>query len=137
MKSYLDLSWQEFDWLVLNISKSLNFITIVNPVVVGISRGGLPLATALAHRLLIKNVYDDDSLGRLIKYHEGDIILCDDICDSGQTMSELYKMCPTKIIPVALIQKVNSNFRCRAVGRLEHSSDYIVFPWETDVSTQK
>lgn len=108
--------------------------------VYGIPTGGLPLAVHLSKHLNLKLVLDlDDYTGYM-----GQILICDDILDSGKTMRDVlfynfekYLTKPNYLIASLYLKQrsvIKPDFHASMVG----FKDWIVFPWEPeDSQTQR
>lgn len=85
----------------------------------GLQRGGLIPAVMLSHKLDIPFVNSEIT--------GDDILIVDDICDSGVTLNEyaLYK-CPTATIHYKRTAIIEPTFWCDIVKE----DEWIVYPWE-------
>lgn len=118
--------------------------------IVGIMRGGAIPAVMLSHKMKIRaymvgiKTYDDDKQTNDIEIYGLDpvfyvncenkrILIVDDICDSGQSISILKRLfnrmttIPPKFATIHLkpgAQEVPDFYACE-------TSNYIVYPWET------
>lgn len=120
-------------------------------VVIGIARGGLPVATYLAHALHVRSVTDVDVLlGDVIppKYHprtygkRHHYLLVDDMSDSGHTFMVAKEALETtmkargwnfQITTAALWVREGSSFVPDYYARQVIGDAWIDFPWEADV----
>ncbi len=103
--------------------------------IVVIPRGGLTLGHALAERLDLKDVelYDPTCI------YEGNVLLVDDICDSGETLENILNRKDRfrgGVKTVVLAQRYSSLFKADFVGSVIKHDDYVVFPWE-NIDEQK
>jgi hypoxanthine phosphoribosyltransferase len=139
------ISWDEYDELCSHIAAQIG--EDVPDVIVGLTRGGLIPAVRLSHMFNVKlytlNISLRDgkcsSAGfdwrRLQKYRN--ILVVDDINDSGSTLHEVYNQCYGREIMkpkfTALLSKSSSKFECDYSGELinkDKDNEWIVFPWE-------
>lgn len=128
-------------------------------LIIGLSRGGLTLATTLSNRLGVpmvpvewslrdnptRDVEKIKSILDLYSDVEGEIIIVDDLIDSGktyidiwQTFESFWQGMKTKITPVVILYNTESfdkmpywNKPVSAI-KFQRSSvpDWFVFPWE-------
>lgn len=138
------ISWNEYDELVSSIASQVKGTP---DAIVGLTRGGLVPAVTLSHmynaNLYCLNISLRDgktsSQGfdwrQLTKY--GNILIVDDINDSGATLWEVANQCYGREIKkptfATLLSKDSSEFEISIAG--EHinktkEDDWIVFPWE-------
>ena len=151
------LSHDEVQGQVNNIIRHLQKTNIKPAAIVGITRGGLPPAVMMSHYfncpllVLDYSLRDRDSavlndaatkhvierMGTLIE--TGQIIVVDDINDSGETLKGLKALfhdeffSDNNIIYATLLEKSTSRFDCDFYGEMLMDSqcdDWIVFPWE-------
>lgn len=153
----VNLSWQEVETscalLANKISRLYNtrekgLTTLIAP-----SRGGLPVATMLAHRLNIQDVkvvsFETSLSGskvvtswpkiKISDYHN--FVICDDIYDSGDTMKFLNShytsllkrkkvkkwSCNTATL---LFRDLETNGAPNFFGNRIYHKNWIIFPWE-------
>lgn len=133
----LNISWLDFDNAVQQIADFYQDKKITK--VIGIIRGGLPLAVALSHKLsvpmdtLVWKNRDDRSYDiTKIKYIRDQIdvettLFVDDICDSGQTIDQIQSWIP---------QSRWCTLVTKCIDRIEFSpmpttsERWVTFPWE-------
>ena len=117
-------------------------------LILGIARGGLLVAGALAYALGVKNVYTmnvefytgvDERLEapmilppvpELIHLDTARVLIADDVADTGATLELVKEFCAGKVGGVrsaVLYEKPWSTFRCEYVWR--RSDRWITFPW--------
>ena len=139
------ISWSEYEELVSHIAAQL--YDWKPDVIVGLTRGGLVPAVSLSHmynaKLYCLNISLRDGKAssqgfdwrRLKKYNN--ILIVDDINDSGATLWEVANQCYTKEIQkpkfATLLSKGSSEFDNLITGELinkEREDDWLVFPWE-------
>jgi len=93
--------------------------------VAGIPRGGLILATILSHATSLKYVPFNEHAIR------PDVLLVDDINDSGNTFKDITSSSSLQIQTACLVQRVSSSFKCSYIGVELYTDSWIVFPWES------
>ena len=119
--------------------------------ILGISRGGLLVAGALAYTLGVKNTFTmsvefytgvDERLDMpmilppvpsLVDLHEARVLVADDVADTGQTLVLVKDFLEGKVAEVrmaVLYEKPRSTVRCEYVW--ERTDRWIVFPWSAD-----
>lgn len=153
-------TWQQVMEASLHINIQLQALDFRPDKIIGIARGGLPLATILAHALGVKQVssiqcsrFENklaptgygmtiDEMHAIEGFHKSGEkwLFVDDIYDSGTTILGLSKL---------LQERVNSNqvkfaTLCIRERRVEDKSEYVIpayqvpndtwvrFPWEQD-----
>lgn len=113
-----------------NIDK-LNYDYVYGP-----SRGGLPIATHIAHHTNVDIILDLDSFLTKIPVNEcPTIIICDDVCDSGKTFIDISKKLKKyQVTPIycSLFFKQRSIFNPNLMVKIMPNSTWVVFPWELD-----
>lgn len=111
------ITWDEFDLICKNLINKIDTEKI--QLIYGIPRGGLVVAIRISHLLNIPITFD------LYKCDNENILICDDICDTGHTL-EPYKN-DYKIL--VLHKNINSSFRPDYF--YEETNEWIFYPWET------
>lgn len=147
MERFLRLGWKEYGNMASALARSVARSGIRFDVVVGIARGGVPLAMVISDeigaRLEIVNVKSYNGmrgervnpriLTTLTSSVEGRrVLLVDDLVEEGDTMKEmasyLEKQRPGKLMTAAMFRKpwsrVVPDFCVKQVDR------WVVFPWE-------
>jgi hypoxanthine phosphoribosyltransferase len=123
--------------------------------ILGISRGGLLVAGALAYALGVKNTFTmsvefytgiDERLDmpmilppvpHLVDLHESRVLVADDVADTGQTLVLVKEFLEGKVDEVkiaCLYEKPRSIVHCDYVW--ERTDRWIVFPWSADDPTE-
>ncbi len=116
--------------------------------ILGISRGGLLVAGALAYALGVKNTFTmsvefytgvDERLDmpmilppipHLVDLHESRVLIADDVADTGQTLVLVKDFLEGKVAEVkiaVLYEKPRSVVQCEYVW--SRTDRWIVFPW--------
>ena len=124
------LSWRDIDdaieRLVLNITSSEIKIVAVG----GLPRGGLIPAVILSHRLHIPFVSQAQ-----IPTIVGNILIVDDICDSGKTLKR-FKF-EENVYTATLHWKRSSEYEPHFIWKIASENEWIVYPWENKDSQTK
>jgi hypoxanthine phosphoribosyltransferase len=118
----------------------------VPSVVIGLSRGGLDMGVKFSHYFGCEFVplvwqtrdgesKDLDTLTHILnKYNNKNILIVDDICDTGQTLTEISGHIPqgTQVEFAVMIEKTSGDFACdwRGQWASTESDVWYVFPWE-------
>ena len=140
MEQYV--SWSEIDSLITILSdlvkkSSRSFSTITT-----LSRGGLIPARLLADHLGIKKILVDpttissDSLVVELfreKYRTADVLLVDDIFDSGNTFKKIQSLVDdsSKLFYATLFARRGKQYPNQLVYAKQTNDDgYVVFPWD-------
>lgn len=122
-------TWEQFDQDVKVLAGNISSGDFVVNKIYGIKRGGSFLAISLSY-LLGKEV-------DIIDPNEGikddrNILIVDDICDSGETFKKLttnIKNYKTASIYFNIKQNYIVDYFSRKIDR-DHEKSWIVFPWE-------
>jgi len=102
----------------------------------GIPRGGLIPAIMLSHKLGVTYIPFDEAkkYGRHdIRFKNEDILLVDDICDSGVTMKDYAP----RFITATLCMRYVSETIPEYYGEKIEDDRWLVFPWERNDSNTK
>ena len=146
-KTTLRISWARYGELLDELIRKIG----VNryDAVIGIAKGGLPIAVTIANkfditmqsitirsysgRKKVQNPRVQPSLSNL-DIHGKRVILVDDICDTGDTMIAaldwIRHFDPSEVTVAALFVKLSSKYI--PVIYVETSDRWIVFPYEVD-----
>lgn len=120
------LTWKEFDHFVQYIVE----VWLPKPTeLIGIAKGGLPIAVALANHWEIPlNTFRPEFLGTDWILNTKGMVLVDDIVDSGRTV-RIARECLREDLPViSWITKINIP-QHRYYRRVDPDV-WVVFPWE-------
>lgn len=131
------LTWYDFEEAASSIADKYRDQGLTK--IIGISRGGLPLAVKMSNLLdipmipIIWQTRDGDikEVDKLVELR-GEvehILFIDDICDSGKTIEEIKKIIPTSRW-VTWVEKKPNIVERSVIPLNEDYSDWIVFPWE-------
>jgi len=117
-------------------------------IILGIARGGLIPAAAVAYALGVKNTFtmnvefytDVDQrlevpmvlppVPELVEVADADLLIVDDVADTGATLEVVHAFCAGKVASVrtaVLFEKSRSTVRCDYVWR--RTEKWITFPW--------
>lgn len=154
------ITWQQIDQAVINLTKDIEQSNWMPDLIVGLSRGGLPLAVSLSHSLdlpmvpVTVNLRDHLSLDaptnleflvHMLNDEELNVLIVDDINDSGATINYISDYLINRVTEPAWI---SVGGKCRFATMLSKSTsdakvDYYdleidpvmshvwwVFPWE-------
>ena len=136
-KTYL--SWSDFDLYAKSIATFYSDQDI--KLIVGLSRGGLPLAVTLSNAMNIPmvplewqtrdgSVQDEKKLIELNKqYNSREVLFVDDLCDSGETIRQIQSWFDRPNFAV-LIDKMFDVGLVQYAPVVDKSDSWIVFPWE-------
>lgn len=123
------LSWKEFGEIISKLSDKLKKNRRIKNIY-GIPRGGLTLAVSLSHRLNIPMVLSESEISP-------QTLVVDDIYDTGKTINSLFGRHNLKQAAFWFINEdtpIPEEFNIVYL-KTKHSSEWLVFPWETDAST--
>ena len=117
------LTWNDVDRAINRIVASINSNGTKFEAVGGLPRGGLIPAVMLSHRLSIPFVAQAN-----ISSIEGDILVVDDICDTGRTLKR-FKF-ENNIYTAALHWKQSADYQPNYFWEIAYENEWIVYPWE-------
>ena len=147
----LRMSWDELGSGAKALAEQVAADGFRPDFVLGISRGGLLVAGALAYALGIKNTFTmsvefytgvDERLELpmilppvpdLVDLHESRVLIADDVADTGQTLVLVKEFLEGKVDEVkiaVLYEKPRSVVQCEYVW--SRTDRWIVFPWSAD-----
>ena len=128
MKDFI--SWQVVDECVTEIAFHLKDTGKDFVGVFGIPRGGVILAVMLSHKLDIPYITEFWRVG------DGDIVVIDDIADTGKTF-QFYKEQPeTKDAHYVTIHEHERSIVKPDYSVINKGDKWIVYPWETTDSEE-
>ena len=148
MAKYWYIGWAEYGRLADSLSVRIKSSGSEFDLVIGIARGGVPLAMVIADRIGVKmdmiNVKSYTGIGRRVKpkilstLMDGvkgrRILLVDDLVDHGETMKMLTEylgaMRPSVLGTATLLKKPWSTFSPDYC--LKTVDTWVVFPWEKE-----
>ena len=140
-------TWNDFDKDIDILVKKIKDSKVNFNIICGIIRGGLPIATALSHKLKLPVettlISLRDSKARRDYWildaldDNKTILFADDICDSGATFSWIlgqYSIKKRNLLSqvkfASLIQDNDAKTKADFYGRLKENKNWIKFPWE-------
>lgn len=116
-----DMFLKDLDILVGKIYEQSYFTKVS-----GVPRGGLVPAVVISHKLKLPFISLEDGINLPFSLRK-DILVLDDICDSGQTLGRLSTLgFPT----AAVYYKQTAGFSPTFVGVEVPDNMWVVFPWE-------
>lgn len=130
------VTWEQFDALMGEMEAILDGSEYDH--IIGLSRGGLPIAVKLSNLTGIPmtpitwqtrdgHIKDFKGLEAVdINYNK--ILVVDDICDSGQTFSEVKNFLPNATYYAMVTKKVGGQDFAGLF--MEGDNRWVVFPWE-------
>lgn len=151
----LHINWKEMSRLAHSITEQTEKPTHV----AALSRGGLALGVMLSHHWNVPlipiqwstrdhgNKCVDDAMRILQTLGEKDanhVLLVDDICDTGVSLSELTDFlyhhhlpgAHERITTACLFRKPESVFTPDLTGEVVEQDTWVVFPWEAPLETR-
>lgn len=145
------MSWDELGEGSRAVAEQIAADGWLPDIVLGIARGGLLVAGAVAYALGVKNTFTmnvefytgvDERLDvpmilppvpELIDLHDARVLIADDVADTGLTLALVKDFLAGKVGEVrvaVLYEKPHSTVRCDYVWR--RTDRWIVFPWSAD-----
>ena len=124
------LNWNDIDRAINRIVASINSSEVKINAVGGLPRGGLIPAVMLSHRLSIPFVSQAQ-----IQTTIGNILIVDDICDSGKTLKR-FKF-EENIYTATLHWKQSAEYQPNYFWEIAYENEWIVYPWENKDSQTK
>ena len=134
MKQKVFMSWKWVDDQIDELAKRLKDRKL--RYISGIPRGGLIPAIMLSHKLGVTYIPFDEAkkFGRHdLRFKNEDILLVDDICDSGVTMKDYAP----RFITATLCLRYVSETIPEYYGEKIEDDRWLVFPWERNDSKTK
>ena len=117
------LNWNDIDRAVNRIVASINSSEVEFQAVGGLPRGGLIPAVILSHRLSIPFIAQAN-----IFNIPGNILIVDDICDSGKTLKR-FKL-EENIYTATLHWKQSAEYQPNYFWEIAYENEWICYPWE-------
>ena len=134
MKQKVFMSWKWVDDQIDELAKRLKDKKL--RYISGIPRGGLIPAIMLSHKLGVTYIPFDEAkkYGRHnLSFKNEEILLVDDICDSGVTMKDYAP----RFITATLCMRYISETIPEYYGEKIEDDRWLVFPWERNDSNTK
>lgn len=124
------LSWRDVEDAIERLAINITNSEIKIVAVGGLPRGGLIPAVMLSHKLNIPFVSQSQ-----IQTITGNILIVDDICDSGQTLKR-FKF-EENVYTATIHYKTTAEYEPHFWWKLAPLDEWIVYPWEQkDSQTQ-
>ena len=120
-KRFID--WKDVDRAINRIIASINNSEIKINAIGGLPRGGLIPAVMLSHKLNIPFISQANIINTF-----GNILIVDDICDSGKTLKQ-FKF-EENIYTATLHWKQSSEYQPNYFWEVAFENEWIVYPWE-------
>ena len=144
------LSWERFGDAAYELAEAVYEDGFEPDLILGIARGGLPVAGALGYALGVKNLWTlnveyytgiDERLDvplilppvpALVDLESARVLIADDVADTGHTLALVKDFCAGKVAEVrcaVLYEKSRSVVTCEYVWR--RTDLWIEFPWSS------
>jgi hypoxanthine phosphoribosyltransferase len=144
------LSWEEFGRAASELALQIHADGYRPDLILGIARGGLPVAGALGYALDVKNLWTMNveyytgveerldlplilpPVPDLVDLESARLLIADDVADTGHTLALVKDFCAGKVAEVrcaVLYEKPPSVVECEYVWR--RTSLWIEFPWSS------
>jgi hypoxanthine phosphoribosyltransferase len=121
-------TWNNFDNTITIITNYIKNNDLKFDYIYGLPRGGLCLAVKLSHKLNIPILID---YKEEIKDIDKNILIVDDISDTGNTLLEFRKKCLCNIHIITW--HINFEKTCLVPDfYVKIVTDWVVYPWEND-----
>ena len=145
------MSWDDLGMGSLELARAVADDGYHPDIILGIARGGLLVAGALAYALDVKNTFTmnvefytgiDERLDMpmilppvpdLLDFADFKVLIADDVADTGATLELVKEFCEGKVAEVrcaVLYEKPRSVVKCEYVWR--RTDRWITFPWSAD-----
>ena len=145
------MDWRGYGTAVRELAQMIADDGYRPEMILAIARGGLFCAGSLGYVLSVKNIYVmnceyytgvDERLEvpimlpptpDLVDHRDADILIADDVADTGHTLKMVYDFCLPRVRNVrtaVLYEKPWSTVSCDWVWR--HTDQWINFPWSTE-----
>jgi hypoxanthine phosphoribosyltransferase len=121
------ITWRDVDDAVERLAINITNNKIEIAAVGGLPRGGLIPAVMLSHKMSIPFVSQANIAGI-----DGNILIVDDICDSGKTLKR-FKF-EENVYTATLHYKSTAEYEPHFWWRLAPINEWIVYPWEREDS---
>jgi hypoxanthine phosphoribosyltransferase len=123
----LYLTWEDIENQITDLAEQISKSQENIIAIYGLPRGGLIPAVLLSHKLGVKYVNEWPLLKHL--YHPDNVLIVDDICDSGKTLKG-YNNYPT----ATLHYKPSAVTKPTFYSDIAEEDVWIVYPWENEDS---
>ncbi|NHI91997.1 MAG: phosphoribosyltransferase [Candidatus Lokiarchaeota archaeon] len=147
---YEYVSWETIQDICFILSEEIRFSGFKPDIIIGIARGGWPVARIIADLLDIKEMksiqvksYEDQKQSSKIIIEEDKknlfigkkVLICEDIVDSGKSLNAIISRIEKNLLmggilkTLAIFKKPNSDFTPDHYLQLQNDN-WIIFPWE-------
>ena len=140
-------TWQQFDNDVTRLVRKLQRSKYKPGTIVGMARGGLPLAVVLSHRLhcplliVSAKTYADNKkqMDTVILNSsftvplKSPVLIVDEVADSGKTLQVLmshFESCGVELKTLTLHYKPRSAVKPNFYADIKANEEWICYPWE-------
>jgi len=117
------ITWGDIEEAIERLAINITNSEIKIAAVGGLPRGGLIPAVMLSHKLNIPFVSQAN-----VQTIHGNILIIDDICDSGQTLKR-FKF-EENVYTVTLHYKTTAEYEPHFWWKIAPENEWIVYPWE-------
>ena len=117
------IQWRDVEDAVERLAINITNSKVEIAAVGGLPRGGLIPAVMLSHTLNIPFVSQANIAGVM-----GNILIVDDICDSGKTLKR-FKF-ENNVYTATLHYKSSAEYEPNFWWRMAYENEWIVYPWE-------
>jgi hypoxanthine phosphoribosyltransferase len=126
-------SWDKITNMTLDLYEDLKPVVCDTRMIVAVQRGGLVLGTMLSHLTgkPLKVIDPSEPTPDWFNAKLYDILLVDEISDSGSTFEKLTHTCPGATT-VALHARKSTKFEPDYVAEWIDHDGWLVYPWEVD-----
>lgn len=121
------INWKKYNIMIDEITKQIKSSNKKYNLIVTFPRGGLPIATSLAHKLNIKNIITINELNNFFFNNLKNYVplFVDDISDTGKT---LYHFSNYDI--ACLCYKTGTSVIPKYFSTVYLKDEWVEFPWE-------
>jgi hypoxanthine phosphoribosyltransferase len=123
----LYLTWEDIENQITDLAEQISKSQENIIAIYGLPRGGLIPAVLLSHKLGVKYVNEWPLIKYL--YHPDNVLIVDDICDSGKTLKE-YNNHPTATLHYKSLAVTKPTF----YSDIAEEDVWILYPWENEDS---
>lgn len=125
------LGWYDMDEYVTYIASQIIDDDWKPRKICGVTRGGLVAGVMLSHQL---NVPFEPIAPDTILFDSNNVLIVDDIYDTGKTITQLKRLNRHARFAVILFNEQMGDYAVDYYGQTYSGNEWIVFPWETDLS---
>jgi xanthine phosphoribosyltransferase len=126
----LEIGWYAFHGACEEVVKQLRRDCRArrSSVILGVARGGFVPAAIVSYGLGISDCRSVSMFCGKDRSERDDLIIIDDVCDTGRTFSLLRQSYPNALYIAAYAKPAGKEF-CHYFGRLVDQSQWLVFPF--------